>query len=81
MGNITLYKDYSSEVTLIKNDFIDIYMTEANDAQIKVYLYLLRKLSGGSPFSVGDIADRFNYTEKDVLRALKYWDKIGRAHV
>ncbi|MBR6469929.1 MAG: DnaD domain protein [Lachnospiraceae bacterium] len=76
MGNITLYKDYSSEVTLIKNDFIDIYMTEANDAQIKVYLYLLRKLSGGSPFSVGDIADRFNYTEKDVLRALKYWDKL-----
>ena len=76
MGNITLCKDYSSEVTLIKNDFIDIYMVEANDAQIKVYLYLLRRIGSGEAFSVGDMADCFNYTEKDVLRALKYWDRL-----
>lgn len=25
--------------------------------------------------SIGDIADKFNYTEKDVIRALKYWEK------
>lgn len=75
MGNVTLCKDYSSDVTLLSNSFIDDYMCEANDAQIKIYLYLLRRMGMGSPFTVSDIADRFNYTEKDVLRALKYWDK------
>ena len=75
MCNVTLCKDYSSDVTLLSNSFIDDYMCEANDAQIKIYLYLLRRMGSGSPFTVSDIADRFNYTEKDVIRALKYWDK------
>lgn len=75
MDSITLCRDYSSEITIVSNSFIDRYMCEANDAQIKIYLYLLRQSGSGSPFSIGDIADRFNYTEKDVLRALKYWDK------
>lgn len=75
MGNVTLCKDYSSDVTLLNNCFIDDYMCEANDAQIKIYLYLLRRMGTGIPFTVSDIADRFNYTEKDVIRALKYWDR------
>lgn len=75
MSNVTLCKDYSSDVTLLSNSFIDEYMCEANDAQIKIYLYLLRRMGIESPFTVSDIADRFNYTEKDVIRALKYWDK------
>ena len=75
MCNVTLCKDYSSDVTLLCNKFIDEYMCEANDAQIKIYLYLLRRMGAGSPFTVSDIADKFNYTEKDVIRALKYWDK------
>ncbi|MCR4806697.1 MAG: DnaD domain protein [Lachnospiraceae bacterium] len=75
MANVTLCKDYSSDVTILNNCFIDEYMCEANDAQIKIYLYLLRSLGMGSGLSVSDIADRFNYTEKDVIRALKYWDK------
>ncbi len=48
-------------------------MTDANDAQLKVYLYLVRMMGANLETSVTDIADRFNYTEKDVLRALKYW--------
>ena len=75
MGNITLCKDYSSEITIVSNNFIDRYMNETNDAQIKIYLYLLRCMNAHDPLTVGDIADRFNYTEKDVIRALKYWDK------
>lgn len=50
-------------------------MKDANDAQIKVYLYLLRMMTAGLTTSVSDIADKFNHTEKDVLRALKYWEK------
>ena len=41
-----------------------------NDAQLKIYLFLIRRWSANLPTSVTDIADKFNYTEKDVLRAL-----------
>ena len=74
MGSITLCRDYSSDVTILSNSFIDRYMCEANDAQIKIYLYLLRCINANHMISVDDMAERFNYTERDVVRALKYWD-------
>ena len=50
-------------------------MKDANDAQLKIYLYLLRMMSAHMATSISDIADKFNHTEKDVMRALKYWEK------
>ncbi len=61
--------------TSVSNCFIDEYMKDANDAQIKIYLFLLRASGTNLPAGVSDLADRFNLTENDVLRALKYWDK------
>ena len=29
------------------------------------------------PTSISDIADKFNHTERDVMRALSYWEKLG----
>ena len=75
MTNLTIYKDQDLNATIISNQFIDEYMVAANDAQIKIYLYLVRMTSANLPFGISDIADRFNYTEKDVLRALRYWEK------
>ncbi len=75
MSQVTLYGDCVSGATVVSNRFIDIYMGNANDAQIKIYLYLLRCIDGNIPVSVPLMADFFNYTEKDVLRALKYWEK------
>lgn len=75
MGKFTIYKDGYIDATVISNKFIDEYMKDANDAQIKVYLYLLRMVSANLSTSVSEIADKFNHTEKDVLRALKYWEK------
>ncbi len=75
MSQVTLYGDCVSGATVLSNRFIDTYMGNANDAQIKIYLYLLRCIGGNLPVSVSAIADFFNYTEKDVLRALKYWEK------
>ena len=57
------------------NLFIDNYMKDANDAQLKIYLFLLRKMNACQATSVSDIADMFNHTEKDVIRALKYWEQ------
>ena len=75
MSRLTLYKDNLTESTVVSNRFIDEYMKDANDAQIKIYLYLLRMMSSNLPTSISDIADKFNHTEKDVLRALSYWEK------
>lgn len=76
MGQFTIYKDSYQDSTIISNRFIDVYMKDANDAQIKVYLYLIRMLGANLSTSVSEIADKFNHTEKDVLRALKYWEKM-----
>lgn len=75
MARLKLYKDNYIETTAVSNCFIDNYMQDANDAQIKVYLYLIRMIGANLPTSVSDIADKFNHTEKEVLRALKFWEK------
>ena len=75
MSHFKIYQDNHADVTVVSNLFIDEYMKDANDAQLKIYLYLLRMMSAGMPTSVSDMADKFNHTEKDVLRALKYWEK------
>ena len=74
MSHLKIYQDNYTNATVISNRFIDEYMQAANDAQLKIYLYLIRMMSAGLTTSVSDIADLFNYTEKDVLRALKYWE-------
>ncbi len=76
MGQFTIYREDVPGVTLLSNSFIDNYMKDANDAQLKIYLYLLRKLGAGQAASVSEIADFFNHTEREVLRSLKYWEKL-----
>ena len=73
----TIYSDSGSDSTMVSNLFIDEYMKSANDAQIKIYLYLLRVMGAHRSTSVSDMADRFNHTEKDVIRSLRYWEKKG----
>lgn len=75
MARLTIYKDNYTDSTVVSNRFIDEYMKDANDAQLKVYFYLIRMLNANQAVSVSGIADKFNHTEKDVIRALKYWEK------
>lgn len=75
MGRFKISQENDSNVTVVSNLFLDKYMKDANDAQLKIYLYLLRMLNAGLPTCISDIADQFNHTEKDVIRALKYWEK------
>ncbi len=77
MGELTLYKESDEGNTIVSNCFIDHYLADANDAQIKVYLYLLRTLGSKQATSISAIADKFNHTEKDVRRALSYWEQQG----
>ncbi len=77
MDSIRLRGDRYGGNTIISNCFIDNFLAAANEAQIKIYLYLSRCIGSDTPVDVSSIADRFNYTEKDVCRALDYWAKAG----
>lgn len=77
MEKITLYSAGAVEATAVSNIFIDNYMPTANGSYVKVYLYLLRCLSSHMrDFSVSYLADQLEDTEKDIIRALKYWEKV-----
>ena len=76
MSSIHLYQERLHADTLVPNQFIDQYMPHANGEFVKVYLYLLRCMtSNSSDCSISNIADTFNHTENDVLRALNYWER------
>ncbi len=78
MIEIQLHSDCQSTDTVVPNKFIDTYMPEANGEFVKVYLYLLQCVqSHAYVCTVSAIADHFNHTEKDVIRALNYWQKQG----
>ena len=73
----TVYSGNDPGSTLVSNLFIDNYMKDANDAQLKVYLYLLRMMDAGMTTSISDMAVRFNHTERDIARSLRYWEDRG----
>lgn len=71
-----IHTDEQTMFTGISNIFIDEYMPDANGDYVKVYLYLLRYMQAGNEdVSINSISDSLNYTERDVQRALKYWEK------
>lgn len=82
MANIKLHNDGLSSATCVPNIFIDEYMTSANGEYVKIYLYLLRCM--GAPdknISISELADKFEHTEKDIKRALTYWEKVHLLHL
>lgn len=78
MNKISLHAEGISDVTIVPNIFIDQFMPSANGAYVKVYLYLLRCFMGNCPeVTISSIADRLENTEKDIIRALTYWEKLN----
>ena len=75
MSLISLQNSSELEVTILSNRFIDNFMTRAKGEFVKVYIYLLRAVSSSpSSFSLEHMADRLFCTERDIFRALKYWE-------
>lgn len=78
MAAIRLHTGNSVTATLVPNSFIDQHMAQASGEYVKVYLYLLRCVAGSkSDLSISKIADKLEYTEKDIQRALRYWEKTN----
>ncbi len=77
MTHLKIRNHCQGGITLIDNNFIDYYMAEAHGEYVKVYLLLLRCGTKNSELTIAEIADRLECTERDVVRALKYWEKAG----
>ena len=75
---ITLHTSGPKQVTCISNTFIDSYMTDADGEYVKIYLYLLRALTlPQAAFSLQKMADQLDHTERDIRKALLYWEEKG----
>lgn len=78
MKELKLTKYVQTNATVLDNEFIDHYMVRANGEYVKVYLLLLRHMNQSSGYlSVSELADLLECTEKDILRALRYWKSEG----
>jgi DnaD/phage-associated family protein len=78
MDQILLCSNHIPLTTSIHNSFIKDYMLDANGSYVKVYLYLSMCIqSGEQNLSISSLADRMENTEKDIIRALFYWEKKG----
>ena len=78
MKELKLTKYVQTNATVLDNEFIDQYMVRANGEYVKVYLLLLRHMNQSSGYlSVSELADLLECTEKDILRALRYWKSEG----
>lgn len=77
-ATLMLSNGAKTQYTVIPNTFIDHYMPQANGSYVKVYLYLLR-LAGDPSYTgtLSSVADLLDETEKDIERALRYWEKEG----
>ncbi len=67
-----------NDYTPLPNAFIESYMAPANGEFVKVYICLLHiSFSEGGVFDPEAVADLLSCTEKDVVRALRYWADRG----
>ncbi|MCF0129126.1 MAG: DnaD domain protein [Pseudobutyrivibrio sp.] len=82
MADILLHANGQNQVTCVSNSFIDFYMKDAQGEYVKIYLYLLRCLGrDGYEFSISQMADDLDHTQRDVLKAFAYWEKVGLLHL
>ena len=76
MSFISIQDNLLSCVSVIPDEFVDTYMPQANGEFVKIYLYLLRITHKPDVHpTLSSLADVFSCTEKDILRALRYWEK------
>ena len=66
--------------TQVPNEILLHYLLKANGENVKIYLYLL--MASQNPgltgqVSVETLADRLDLTERDIIRALHYWEREG----
>ena len=78
MSNFKLQQEGFTSTTSVPNSFIEKYMPKAAGEFVKIYIYLLKCLEENqSELSLSRIADSLEDSEKDIVRALRYWERKG----
>jgi DnaD/phage-associated family protein len=80
MAKVRLTTARRRGVTEVSDIFIDSFMNDANEVQLKLYLYLLRHSSVSGALDISGMADALNFSERDIIRALDYWEKKRVLH-
>ena len=63
---------YGNNATIISNEFLDKYLSDADPKYIKVFLfYLWKGIKEG--YTISETSDEIDLTEDDIEMALKYW--------
>lgn len=78
MKKLSLHSALQNEYIELPVSFIDRFMPQAPEAALKLYLYLLRAVRDPSILlSVNDMADLFDVTPNQILKAFSYWESYG----
>lgn len=78
MSFLLLENRLSMDTLVVPGYFIDRFLPAASGTDVKVYLYLLRAISLSTPgLSSASISDSLDISEREVLRALSYWENAG----
>lgn len=64
-----------SDTAVLSREFIEKHMVKVNGEYVKVYLHLC--IRAGEELCIDSIAEALCLTEKDVVRAIRYWKKQG----
>lgn len=67
------YLKYEADALAIPYSFVDNYMIQANELQLKLYILLVKKAYAEESISIASLADILGCTEEKVLRAMQYW--------
>lgn len=82
MKNISLNTTINMQTTLLSNIFIDEYMPMADGSYVKVYIYLLRCIQNNdTSITISKIADIMDTSERDIIRAISYWERVKLLNV
>lgn len=78
MAVLQLHNRMSSDALILPGVFIDSFLPAARGEDVKVFLYLLRLVSRpDTDVSLASLADGLDTSEREILKALTYWEKTG----
>lgn len=65
-------------ITVLPNKFIDCFMSDMSETELKVYIFLQRHFySDSADISIKTIAEKLGYTERKIRNALKEIESFG----
>jgi len=77
MAAIQMKLGYENSTLELPNIFIDNYLTGCPPVYPLIYIYSLRRLLGGNPVSMQEIAQHFQLLSTDVVGAWRHWEQAG----